>query len=483
MRHKLVSLFLMAALLVLVAGGVSPLRQAQAQGQYSWSAQYYNNPNLEGAPALQRTDNVIAFNFGLGSPATGINADNFSVRWAADVALTPGTYRFYALADDNIRVTFNFSLTPVIDTFANPQVGTTVQGDVQVPQAGVYHIQVDYREVTENAYAYVSFQNLATNPTSPNFSAPTPPIVLNTGNWTAQYYSNPTLTGDPVAILNEPNPSRDFGAGSPAANVPVDNWSARWTSIQNVPAGNYVVSVRVDDGARVSFNGVNVINAFTPATGATYTANIYLSGGSTQIVIEYFELGGNAFLDYRLEGVAGSAQAAPTAAPTQVTSPTGLLAVVNAARLNVRETPQATGRQISQVTRGQQFPALARSNDGGWVQINANGVTGWVSSAYVSLIGAGNLPTGTTTTPGTTAPSSTGLIVTATPYTVNIRSGPSTTFPRVARMAAGQTATVIGRNAANQWYQISYNGIVGWVTAQYAVLQAGANIDSVPVTG
>lgn len=482
MNRKFVTVSMIAALLVLAMGGLFPLHQAQAQGQYSWTGQYYNNPVLNGEPALVRTDNALAFNFGLGSPATGINPDNFSVRWGADVSLSPGNYRFYALADDNIRVTFNFDNTPVIDTFANPQVGVTVQGDVQVTQAGVYHLQVDYREVTDNAYAYVSFQNLATNPNSPNFSAPTPPIVVNTGNWMAQYYSNPTLTGDPVAIVSEANPSRDFGAGSPAANVPVDNWSARWTSTQNLPAGNYVVSLRVDDGARISFNGVNVINAFTPATGAIYSANIYLSGGNTQIVIEYFELGGNAFLDYRLEGVNGSVQVAPTAGPTQSVSPTGLLAVVNAARLNVRETPSIRGRQISQVSRGDQFPALARSNDSGWVQINASGIVGWVSSAYVSLIGAGNLPTGGAI-PGTSVPSGSGLIVTATPYTVNMRSGPSTAFARVARLPAGQTATVIGRNAANQWYQVSYNGIIGWVTAQYAVLQAGADINSIPVTG
>jgi uncharacterized protein YraI len=484
-KRFLAQLSMGAAALVLAVGGFSSAAPAQAQNAV-WSAQYYNNADLNGTPALQRTDNAIAFNWGQGSPASGINADAFSVRWATDIFLQAGTYRFFALADDNIRVTFNFGLTPVIDTFANPSVGVTVQGDVQVPAAGSYHIQVDYREVTDNAYAYVSFANLATNPTGPNFPIVQPPINIpvNFGPWTAQYYSNPTLSGDPVAIVSEPNPSRSWGAGSPLANVPVDNWSARWTTIQTIPQGNYLVQLRVDDGATVTINGVTVINAFTTATGQTYTANIFLPGGSTSIVITYFELGGDAFLDYQLIPV-GQTTLAPTPAPTQIASPTGVLASVTAARLNVRDNPSTRGARLTQVSRGQQFPALQRSTDGGWVQINVNGIVGWVSSGFVTLSGTGTLPTqGQTAGQGggsTTAPA--GATVRATPFTVSIRSGPGTNFPRIARMTAETTGQVIGRNAANQWWQISYNGITGWVSAEFAILQAGVDVNSIPVTG
>ena len=85
-------------------------------------AQYYNNPTYRDHPAFTRNDANIAFNWGVNSPGNGVGSDNFSVRWATDVQLNPGTYRFYALADDNIRIVFNFvSFQPVIDTFASGQ--------------------------------------------------------------------------------------------------------------------------------------------------------------------------------------------------------------------------------------------------------------------------------------------------------------------------------------------------------------------------
>ncbi len=120
----------------------------------------------------------------------------------------------------------------MIDTFASGQVNVLQTGDVNVSQAGTYHIQVDYREVTDQAFAYVSFANVATNPTGPNFAAPVPssPNPVTQNAWTAQYYANSGLLGDPAAITTESAPVHDWGTGAPIGSVPADNFSARWTS-------------------------------------------------------------------------------------------------------------------------------------------------------------------------------------------------------------------------------------------------------------
>jgi uncharacterized protein YraI len=82
-----------------------------------------------------------------------------------------------------------------------------------------------------------------------------------------------------------------------------------------------------------------------------------------------------------------------------------------------------------------------------------------------------------------TAPTA-GLTITARPYTLNIRSGPGTQFPRLARLPAGQTASLVGRTADRNWLQVNFNGILGWVTAEYSVLSpSNANLDGVAVTG
>src|SRR5262249_47446523 len=158
----------------------------------------------------------IAFNWGVNAPLSGINADNFSVRWATDVSLNPGTYRFYAQADDHIRIYFNYvTWAPVVDTYKSGQVNTLVTGDVNVTSPGTYHIQVDYQELTDQALAFVSFANLAGGSSGPSFTPPQNPVTVPTGAWTAQYFSNPTLTGDPVAILTESDPSHQWGNGQP----------------------------------------------------------------------------------------------------------------------------------------------------------------------------------------------------------------------------------------------------------------------------
>src|SRR4030095_11563156 len=111
--------------------------------------------------------------------------------------------------------------------------------------AGTHHVQVDYQELSGNAYVYVSWANLATNPTGPNFPIPggspgLPP--LSSGPWTAQYFANANLSGSPTLIQTEASPSHDWGTGAPVASLPADNFSARWTSVQTANVGQYQVN-------------------------------------------------------------------------------------------------------------------------------------------------------------------------------------------------------------------------------------------------
>ncbi|MBN1579137.1 MAG: hypothetical protein JXA89_00435 [Anaerolineae bacterium] len=75
-----------------------------------WKGEYWSNRNLDGNPALVRNDkdskgtSGIDFNWGINGPATGLPVDRFSVRWTRQVTLKSGTYRFFAWADDGVRV-------------------------------------------------------------------------------------------------------------------------------------------------------------------------------------------------------------------------------------------------------------------------------------------------------------------------------------------------------------------------------------------
>ena len=446
-----------------------------------WRGEYYNNGDLNGTPTFTRNDANIAFNWGSGSPGSGINNDAFSVRWSTDIALSPGTYRFYAQADDNIRVIFNFGFQPVIDTFASGVVNQLVTGDITVQQAGTYHIQIDYREVSDAAFAYLSFANLATNPGGPNFATPVAPIQVGTGAWTAQYYSNTNLSGDPVAIISEGSPSHEWGGNAPLANVPADNFSARWISSQSLAGGTYFVNADADDGVRVWVNGVLLIAQWHAAGGQVYSAQVNLPAGLSYFQVEYYEASGNAYLRFSITQSGGAV------VPTNVPAPTGAAATVTAYRLNVRSAPDGiNGQIITRINRLEVYPIVGRTADSRWYQINVNGTNGWVSANFINVVNGANVPvTNGTVVQPTTPPAqgATGNTVTASPYNVVIRSGPGTQFRRLGLLPNSGTAPVIGRNSNNSWWQINLNGLVGWVSSQYAPISSSANINIIPITG
>ncbi|MFZ2517480.1 MAG: PKD domain-containing protein, partial [Anaerolineae bacterium] len=70
-----------------------------------WRGQYYNNETLSGSPVLTRDDTNIDFDWAYNSPAAGINADHFSIRWTRTFSNWPaGTYVFHVLQDDGARL-------------------------------------------------------------------------------------------------------------------------------------------------------------------------------------------------------------------------------------------------------------------------------------------------------------------------------------------------------------------------------------------
>lgn len=94
--------------------------------------------------------------------------------------------------------------------------------------------------------------------------------------------------------------------------------------------------------------------------------------------------------------------------------------------------------------------------------------------------GATLVPGGPTATAAvaTRTPLSTATIVpaTETPETVsgsvtaeslNVRSGPGTTYPVIGGLSLGDEVEVVGKNDTGSWLQITYEGGRGWVFATY----------------
>ncbi|NJK67366.1 MAG: hypothetical protein HC941_13205 [Microcoleus sp. SU_5_3] len=90
---------------ILLPGGAGIVQQEP------WVAEYFNNRDLSGAPAVTRTYNSlnpgVNLNWGEGSPDSRIQRDNFSSRLTTHRQLPAGTYKFKLRADDGARLYIN----------------------------------------------------------------------------------------------------------------------------------------------------------------------------------------------------------------------------------------------------------------------------------------------------------------------------------------------------------------------------------------
>jgi glucose/arabinose dehydrogenase len=116
------------------------------------------------------------------------------------------------------------------------------------------------------------------------------------GQFRAEYFDNPTLSGTPVLVRCESAPlNQDWGEGSPAPEVPVDGFSVRWSGrFWFGSSGTYAFTARADDGVRVFVDGSRVINGWRDQGPTSYRSFTWLPSGHHRVVMEYYENGGGA---------------------------------------------------------------------------------------------------------------------------------------------------------------------------------------------
>jgi hypothetical protein len=108
---------------------------------------YFNGTNFE-TEITNRTDTCINFEWSTGSPAEGIDTDNFSIRWTGEVMPQyTGNYTFYLTCDDGGRLWVNDSL--IIDKWErnqNPSVGT-----IPLTAGEKYNLKLEYKDARGTA--------------------------------------------------------------------------------------------------------------------------------------------------------------------------------------------------------------------------------------------------------------------------------------------------------------------------------------------
>lgn len=484
----------MGLLFVLLIGMSLSMPAAAQTSTATWTGAVFNNTTFTGT-SVSRTDTNLALEFGTASPASGVNANNFSIRWTSTVSFaTSGTYRFSLRADDSASLFLNNSSTPTLTT-SGANVNA-VTADVAIT-AGSVPMKVDYVEQVDNASIALTWTLISnTSGTATATSSPSTPVV--TTGWTIQYFGGTTLSGPVLATIPISSPQLNWGTGSPNTSVPFDNFSARLTKAESFIPGVYRFEVRADDGVRVFVNGQKIIDRWTASDASqTYTADVAITGPST-IFIEYFELTNNASVYYtanRLpDGSIPSADAGSSAQPSSVVLAMSAQGRITAGTLNVREVPSTSGRVLTKVTFGQTYTVVGTNADRSWYQIRVAQFTGWVKSNFIRITQASVPVTAPTNfdlavpnpvlpaVPAVVVPqaASTGYFLTATANVV-MHNTPSTQSTRSGLVPMSAAAEILGRNSTNTWWYVTQNLQVGWISGGYVLLPANIDLSRIPV--
>ncbi len=146
-RSHLAGWIAAAAVLALLA--FAPIMHISAQTfGTGWTAQYYNNTNLEGAPVFtEALSSGLNFNWGAGSPNAAVNAENWSARFSSVQLFNAGTYEFVVSSDDGVRVFIDGVL--VLDRFIGRPL--TTDRFQQTLTAGSHSLVVEFVEFIDTA--------------------------------------------------------------------------------------------------------------------------------------------------------------------------------------------------------------------------------------------------------------------------------------------------------------------------------------------
>ncbi len=325
---------------------VSWAREPELPTTY-WQGEYFNNSTLEGTPHLTRGDARIGFDWGEGSPADGLNADGFSVRWGRKLQLPAGDYRFTVTVDDGVRLSVGDRT--LIDQWQE-QAATSFSQIIYLDGDPVI-VRMEYFESTGEAEASLTWHSLditpTTTPTSdgtalptstpaitvtatitptatatPTPATPTPsPTATPAIAWQAQYWNNRNLEGDPTITQQESDIDYNWGEGSPAG-LNADSFSARWSGQVTLDADEYRFDVVADDGVRLYLNGVKRIEAWSDHAATSYYYTLQHTGGNLSIVLEYYEHLESAQVQFSWGVVLPATPTpTPTATPTATATP------------------------------------------------------------------------------------------------------------------------------------------------------------------
>ncbi|MGQ9910126.1 MAG: SH3 domain-containing protein [Candidatus Flexifilum sp.] len=316
--------------------------------------------------------------------------------------------------------------------------------------------------------------------------------------WTVQYFNNNALSGTPILTETLPGGINfTWGTGSPNPAVPADNFSARYTSVQNLQAGTYEFVVSSDDGVRVFIDNVLVLDRFFARVLTTDRFTLNLTAGAHTFTVEYVEYTDQAALSFQwfltsvggTPGVPGGGILPPGVTPTFGPTPTatripptplpeippGALTgtVIRATVLLARQQPFFAAPVVARLQRGQTYQVIGRDPDARWFLLQLSSTQAWVWGYYLFVNGNEfNAPVVSSFVTSGGAAAGT-QVVAQTQAILRLRAAPTTASQQIGRIPWGDIVPVIGRTSDGIWYQVVFRGTTGWIASEFVRIVEG----------
>jgi hypothetical protein len=270
------------------------------------TAQYFDNSDFTGTQ-VTRTDATIDWSFGEGTPDPKLDADNFSVRWTGQLQpVTSGPYTFIADYNDGMRM---FLDDRVVMYRWGPHItDATESATVMLDACRTYDLRFEFFDQGSAATARLAWRSATQTqqvvpkrqlyPVAP--AAPVCRIEAAPGSGTGlkvEYFSGePSKT--PLATGKDVRVDVEWGTGAPAAGIPTDAFSARWTGKLEAPVdGPLTIYLFTDDVGRVRFDGKLLTDSWSEPFGPQeIAATVDVRAGQRyDLVVEHRDDMGGAF--------------------------------------------------------------------------------------------------------------------------------------------------------------------------------------------
>ena len=248
--------------------------------------------------------------------------------------------------------------------------------------------------------------------------------VIVTGDAGNGWYSVRTLGGQSGYMAGN---YLSFGSSSSAATVKYANGG--YVNLRSGPATTYAVTMRVTSGSTVTV--VNDSGEWDYIAVNTNGATVY---------------------GYMYETYIDRGQATTAVVTTR-----------NGGKVNVRSGPSSAYGGIGSLPSGTRLTVLLKGN--GWYQVSANGLTGFMSTSYIS--GSGSAVGGNTgsTSSGTVTSTTAWVNNPKSTQVLNLRETPSQTARSIGQYRNGTQVKVV--SYGNTWCEVYVGTRHGYMMTRY----------------